>query len=195
MNKNEVLDTLKSWLEESDAINDVFLKRAPEQGEATDDRIKYERVKPLVFSMIIPSAERATAIKDFYPSPAACILLYEGDEKGGLVSAGVRLNLSVFDPGEHEKDYLHGDAKKFTPDALGFQTLLSWSDKITRAVAKNNIIKNKIRVKSEKGVKSGVYGVDDSGTVVDTYPFYFGFVDFEIEFAKAAGAKNFDDLL
>ena len=194
-----LINDLKKWAEEK--ICNIQFKRPSDKN--TDQTYDYKLVKPAVFAMFVPTEDRLPAgVEDIFPS--VCIQWTDDDErpqehKG---SAKIRLQLGLWNPGLHAEDILadytakEGELAKptpgFTRDAEGWGDLINWIDLIKRELRNNDFICGKYRIKLEDGVQSGP--ASEQGTILDFYPYYFGYVEFAIEYSNPQ-AKSFNNLL
>ena len=207
MTETDILNTLQKWAENS--LCGVLLKEPDD--EATDDEYNYRLVHPRAFCLFVPTPEKMEHI-DAKPVPCVCILLNPPTKKNGIATAAVQLRLSTWDPGNHAGDYLTGrgyiqagDAKAqifdgdekraFKLDAEGWRSLYHWIDTINAEIKKNPVIEEKIRIKTEDEIKSGVFGMDGNGQILDFHPYFHGFIDFSIEYGYNTGSRDFDNLL
>ncbi len=208
MTATDILNTLQKWADAS--LCDIELKEPDDA--AAGNGYKYKLVRPRVFWLFVPTPEKMTQA-DGKPVPCLCILLNPPEMKNGIATAAVNVRLSTWDPGNHAGDFLTGkgylkvgdlktqifdgddEDKKFKYDAEGWRGLYHWIDKITAEIKKNPFIDGKIRIKIEDGVRSGAYGMDGNGQILDFYPYFHGFIDFSIEYGYNTGSREFDNLL
>lgn len=195
-----LIDDLTSWAEDK-LCKPIKFKRAAAIN--TDATYEHELVTPKVFAMFLPDVDRLpVGVEDIYPS---ICLQWDGDDERPQERKSqttIRLNLGIWNPGEHSEDIIAesfsqdgeivNKEKSFTRDALGWGDIVNWIDLIKRELRNNDIICEKYRVRLEDGIRSGFRS--EQGTIFDYWPFYFGFVEFNIEYGNTQ-AKTFNNLL
>lgn len=187
-----LLRDLKKWVEEK-FCTPVKLKLPAE--ENTDHTYNYKLVTPAAFVMFTPRENQLPpGAEDNAPSVTVEWLSDDEKPQEHKTTANIRLKLALWNPGLHTKDVINPKKEEitFTRDALGWQDMINWIDLIKRELRNNDIICNKYRVKLEDGLKSGF--VSEQGTILDFWPYYFGYVEFTVEYGNAQ-AKSFLNLL
>lgn len=186
-----LLNDLKKWVEEKFCTPVKFKLPADEM----DHTYNYKLVTPAAFVMFTPRDNQLPAgVKDSTPSVTVEWLSDEESPQEHKTTANIRLRLAIWNPGQHSQDVISPkiEERTFTRDALGWEDMINWIDLIKRELRNNDIICNKYRVKLEDNIKSGF--VSEQGTILDFGEYFFGYVEFVVEYGNAQ-AKSFLNLL
>lgn len=175
------IHTLAQWIDVHvcDGLN--YKKPTP---QATNGLYSYELVKPAVFEMYVPTLNTQTTT-----APSVCVQLLNGTTEKDLTKYKIRLNFSVWNTGEHCQDvYTHNGTnyerplvgEEFSVNENGWVDVWNFTDKAIAELKKAQYIHD-LRIIHDS-IQFGVFTEDD--TVVNLYPYYFSYVELEVEQIK-----------
>lgn len=177
------IQTIVDWVK-ARVCNPKEMKRPKD--DAAADSYEYELVTPAVFSTVIPTRERQPL--DVTTAPSALVSLGESALHRGITEFSVRIQLAVWNPGDHAQDifipkdggtrFNHSD-RDFQRTARGWMDALNWAEFAAREVYATSAIRN-LRIKDEDPIEYGLLGAKGD-EVMTYYPYFFSFVEFGCE--------------
>lgn len=174
------LDKIKNWLE-TEICPQFKFKQADD--ENVDVTYPYELVNPNVFIMYVPPIE----LIGTHRVPCICIQFEEGNESMAEASGvlNLRLQFAIFNPGEHTED-------NFKINTEGWRDVWNFVDYITRKLRDTELIED-LRIVKENGIKYGPFSA--SGQIPDTYPYYYAWMTFSVEYGIQSSKAQIRELL
>ena len=190
-----MLKDLEDWAKEK-LCSEIKFKQPVQPNESMDGDYNYKIVNPNVFVMYIPKEDQLPdGVESVFPN--LCIE-WDGDRESPQSHKGeatIRLKLGVWNPGDHKGDYVSvkpDNTPDFKRNAKGYEDIINWIDLIKRELRNNELICGKYRVKLESDILSGT--PSEQRSLLDFNPYYFGYVEFSIEYESIQN-KFFNELL
>lgn len=197
----ECIMALCAWAEEN-ICQGLKFKKPARAGAATDGGYEYELVTPSVFPFFIPASQRNPDVtKALYP----CIVvsIKEASDSGDLRRFKVQMDFCIWNPGTHPADWLEPseeypgyytehEGEDFHLSMDGWHDLFNFIDVGLEKLESVHSIGD-MRIVTESAISHGP--AVEEGRILDTYPTFQGYIDFEAEARISRVITEIEDLL
>lgn len=175
---------LVKWVEDNIATKHMF-KVPPSKDKPSNGKYEYQLAHPAVYPIFYPVVKN-NGNDQIQDAPFILVQLLDGSMNPALMQGVMRIRLvfQIWDPGEH-------GLNKLTPDADGYKGVLALTDTTLAALHDHRIL-NGYRVKDDS-ISYGFAKWEDA--IINSYPFYSGSIDFEMETINTNQPQQFKELL
>ena len=201
------IDKITAWVEQT-VCSKVKMKLPAEDKQATDGGYDYQLAAPAAFPLFVPTKDRLPP-RIIAPFPSVCVRLVESKDHliAGKRVLKVQFCLSVWDPGRHGPDvYLPVDntrgqfvqipgedaQKWYRRDGDGWRDAWNFMDTAIRELENAEYIDG-LRLVKEQTIDFGPLAEQDA--IPDYYPFWYAWIEFQIEEILQRSPKPYDDFL
>lgn len=192
----KAIDDITKWTQENICAGLSF--KVPPKDENTRN-YDFELAEPMALPMYIPSEERTPNKK--VPYPSVCVQFISGGISDNEDTLKFRFNFSTWNPGNHNQDnitnvgsneYERQTSKgEFMANSDGWRDVWNFTDKAREKLLINTLISG-MEI-DHNSIQYGVYKEQDA--IVDAYPYYFSWLEFEVKHKQNVKGYDIANLL
>ena len=155
-------------------------------GEKSGEKYQYKRVKPVCFPLYVPTKDKLPpAVSSLYPS--YCVQPTGGELTNDKQTLELIVSAAAWNKGIYKKG-------KWTQNADGWKDAWLMIDVLLDELQSTDEVGG-LAIDRSQSIKFGGYKENESEALADFYPYFFGWVSFQLYTHRLTPKKSYENYL